>query len=63
MSISNRLSELNENYIRSCLDTENPLISRLVDEYDNGFRSRFENRSTPLSNFDIESLLNRDQNI
>jgi hypothetical protein len=40
MSIPNRLSELNEKYVRDCLDAKNPLIIRLVDEYGSGCRSR-----------------------
>jgi hypothetical protein len=54
MSVANRLSELNEKYVVACLDSENPLITRLIKEYGNGFQSRTESRSTPLSNIDID---------
>jgi hypothetical protein len=54
MSIANRLSELNEKYVVTCLVSENPLITRLIKEYGNGFQSRTESRSTPLSNIDID---------
>jgi hypothetical protein len=54
MSVANRLSELNEKYVVACLDSDNPLITRLIKEYGNGFQSRTENRSTPLSNIDID---------
>ena len=50
MTIANRLSELNEKYIKTCLDTNNPLITKLVKEYGNKFQSTNENKSSPLSN-------------
>ena len=56
LSVSNRLSELNERYITSALFSKNPLIARLVGEYVNGFSSRGEARSTPLSNLPLISF-------
>jgi len=50
MNVPNRLSELNEKYVKDALECSNPLIVRLVDEYGRGFSSRLEARSTPLSN-------------
>jgi 3-phosphoglycerate kinase len=51
MSVANRLSELNEKYVVACLDSDNPLITRLIKEYGNGFQiilldnGRFDGRN------------------
>ena len=57
LNVPNRLSDMNERYVRNALINKNPLIAGLVVEYKAGFRSRIETGSTPLSNIAIEDLV------
>ncbi len=57
LSVPNRLSDMNERYVRNALENGNPLIAGLVEEYKTGFRSRIEAGSTPLSNIAFEDLV------
>ncbi|RNA34102.1 hypothetical protein BpHYR1_009866 [Brachionus plicatilis] len=48
-SVSNRLFELSERYVRAGLSHSVPLVVRLVEEYRDGFESRYIEYPTPLS--------------
>ncbi|RNA01985.1 hypothetical protein BpHYR1_032675 [Brachionus plicatilis] len=48
--ISNRLFELSERYVRAGLSHSVPLVIILVNEYREGFESRFIEYPTPLCN-------------
>lgn len=48
--VKNRLQDLSNKYIKNSLEKSNNLIVKLVNEYLNGFTSREENISVPLSN-------------
>ncbi|RNA41268.1 hypothetical protein BpHYR1_001693 [Brachionus plicatilis] len=50
LTISNRLCELSERYIRARLSNSVPLVLRLVEEYKAGFESRYIEYPTPLCN-------------
>ncbi|RNA20644.1 hypothetical protein BpHYR1_044840 [Brachionus plicatilis] len=49
LTISNRLCELSERYIRAGLNNSVPLVLRLLEEYKAGFESRYIEYPTPLS--------------
>ena len=49
-TVSNRLFELSERYVRRGLVNSVPLVVRLVNEYKAGFESRFIDYPTPLCN-------------
>ncbi|RNA36062.1 hypothetical protein BpHYR1_052712 [Brachionus plicatilis] len=49
LTISNRLFELSERYVRTGLSRSVPLVVRLVEEYREGFESRYIEYPTPLS--------------
>ncbi|RNA15376.1 RNA-directed DNA polymerase from mobile element jockey-like [Brachionus plicatilis] len=48
LTISNRLFELSERYVRTGLSHSVPLVVRLVEEYREGFESRYIEYPTPL---------------
>ncbi|RNA22946.1 hypothetical protein BpHYR1_005781 [Brachionus plicatilis] len=50
LTVSNRLFELSERYVRAGLSYSVPLTVRLVEEYNIGFESRYIEYSTPLCN-------------
>ncbi|RMZ97086.1 hypothetical protein BpHYR1_028684 [Brachionus plicatilis] len=62
-TISNRLFELSERYVRAGLTNSVPLLLRLVNEYRRGFESRFVNYPTPLCNCYLELTLDTDLQI
>jgi hypothetical protein len=47
-SIVNRLTQLNLNYLNSCILNNNPLINKLINEYKNSFQSRLIKYITPI---------------
>ncbi|RNA35182.1 hypothetical protein BpHYR1_023987 [Brachionus plicatilis] len=47
-TVSNRLFELSERYVRTGLSHSIPLVVRLVEEYKEGFESRYIEYPTPL---------------
>ncbi|RNA39765.1 hypothetical protein BpHYR1_012054 [Brachionus plicatilis] len=47
-TVSNRLLELSERYVRAGLSHSVPLTVRLVEEYNKGFESRCIEYTTPL---------------
>ncbi|RNA20646.1 hypothetical protein BpHYR1_044842 [Brachionus plicatilis] len=51
LTVSNRLCELSERYIRTGLSNSVPLVLRLLEEYKAGFESRYIEYPTPLSFF------------
>ncbi|RNA24568.1 hypothetical protein BpHYR1_030141 [Brachionus plicatilis] len=53
LTVSNRLFELNERYIRARLSHSVPLVVRLVEEYRDGFESRYIEYSTPFCNCNL----------
>ncbi|RNA27800.1 hypothetical protein BpHYR1_001407 [Brachionus plicatilis] len=48
LTVSNRLFELNERYVRAGLSHSVPLVVRLVEEEREGFESRYIEYPTPL---------------
>ena len=50
LTVSNRLFELSERYVRAGLSHSIPLVVRLVEEYKEGFESRYIEYPTPLCN-------------
>ncbi|RNA30560.1 hypothetical protein BpHYR1_042545, partial [Brachionus plicatilis] len=48
LTVSNRLFELSERYVRAGLSHSVPLTVRLVEEYNKGFESRYIEYPTPL---------------
>ncbi|RNA09200.1 RNA-directed DNA polymerase from mobile element jockey-like [Brachionus plicatilis] len=50
LTVSNRLFELSERYVRAGLSHSVPLTIRLVEEYNRGFESRYIENPTPLCN-------------
>ncbi|RMZ95409.1 RNA-directed DNA polymerase from mobile element jockey-like [Brachionus plicatilis] len=50
LTVSNRLFELSERYVGTGLSHSIPLVVRLVEEYKEGFESRYIEYITPLCN-------------
>ncbi|RNA16205.1 RNA-directed DNA polymerase from mobile element jockey-like [Brachionus plicatilis] len=50
LTVSNRLFELSERYVRAGLSHSVPLVVKLVEEYRGGFESRYIEYPTPLCN-------------
>ncbi|RNA11660.1 hypothetical protein BpHYR1_008320, partial [Brachionus plicatilis] len=50
LTVSNRLFELSERYVRAGLSHSVPFTDRLVEEYNRGFESRYIEYPTPLCN-------------
>ncbi|RNA35367.1 hypothetical protein BpHYR1_019588 [Brachionus plicatilis] len=56
-TLTNRLFELSERYFGTGLYHSIPLVVRLVEEYKEGFESRYIEYSTPLLSFALELLI------
>ena len=61
-TVKDRFSKLNESYIDRATEANNPLINKLIVEYDNGFTSRkiknnkSLNKKTPLCSLNSSRL-------
>ena len=53
LTVSNRLFELSETYVGTGLSHSIPLVVKLVDEYKQGFESRYIEYPTPLCNCNL----------
>ncbi|RNA12658.1 hypothetical protein BpHYR1_016988 [Brachionus plicatilis] len=51
LTVSNRLFELSERFVRAGLSHPVPLVIRLIEEYRDGFKSRYIEHPTPLCNY------------